>query len=44
MGETKTSMKLFRLGLGRLLALFCLGLGGALISATLVRFAPGNGV
>jgi len=42
--ETKTSTKLFRLGLRRLLFLVCLGLVGALVSATLVRFAPGNGV
>ncbi len=42
--ETKTSTKLFRLGLRRLLFLACLGLVGALVSATLVRFAPGNGV
>lgn len=44
MRDTKTSTKLFRLGLRRLLVLFCLGLVGALLSATLVRFAPGNGV
>jgi peptide/nickel transport system permease protein len=44
MSETNTSTKLVRLGLRRLLVLFCLGLVGALISATLVRFAPGNGV
>ena len=36
--------KLFRLLLWRLLSLICLGLGGALFSATLVRFAPGYGV
>jgi peptide/nickel transport system permease protein len=42
--ETKTSSNLFRLGLRRLLFLGCLGLFGALVSATLVRFAPGNGV
>ena len=44
MSETKTSTKLVRLGLRRLLVLLCLGLIGALMSATLVRFAPGNGV
>lgn len=44
MSETKKSAKLFRLGLRRLLLLVCLGLVGALVSATLVRFAPGNGV
>ena len=44
MSEAKTSTKLFRLGLRRLLVLVCLGLVGALASATLVRFAPGNGV
>ena len=43
MSETKASTKLFRLGLRRLLVLGCLGLVGALMSATLVRFAPGNG-
>jgi peptide/nickel transport system permease protein len=42
--ETKNSTKLLRRGLRRLIFLICLGLGGALISATLVRFAPGNGV
>ena len=36
--------KLFRLLLWRSLSLICLALGGALISATLVRFAPGYGV
>jgi peptide/nickel transport system permease protein len=41
--ETKYSTKLLRLGLRRLLFLIGLALGGALISATLVRFAPGNG-
>src|SRR5258708_28368795 len=35
---------LVRLLIGRLLVLICLGLGGALLSATLVRFAPGFGV
>jgi peptide/nickel transport system permease protein len=44
MSDTKTSTKLFRLGLRRLLVLVCLGLVGALASATLVRFAPGNGL
>jgi peptide/nickel transport system permease protein len=44
MSEINTSTKLVRLGLRRLLVLLCLGLIGALISATLVRFAPGNGV
>jgi peptide/nickel transport system permease protein len=44
MSEAKTSTKLIRLGLRRLLVLVCLGLVGALASATLVRFAPGNGV
>ncbi len=34
---------LFRRALRRLLFLLCLGLGGALFSATLVRFAPGYG-
>jgi peptide/nickel transport system permease protein len=43
MSETKTSTKLVRLGLRRLLVLVCLGLVGALLSATLVRFAPGSG-
>jgi peptide/nickel transport system permease protein len=42
--ETKKSTNLFRLGLRRLLFLACLGIGGALVSATLVRFAPGYGV
>jgi peptide/nickel transport system permease protein len=41
--ETKYSTNLLRLGLRRLLFLICLALAGALISATLVRFAPGNG-
>lgn len=44
MSDTITSTKLFRLGLRRLLVLVCLGLVGALLSATLVRFAPGNDV
>jgi peptide/nickel transport system permease protein len=42
--ETKQSTNLFRLALQRLFLLVCLGLVGALISATLVRFAPGYGV
>ena len=42
--EKKKSTNLFRLGLRRLLFLLCLGLCGALASATLVRFAPGYGV
>jgi peptide/nickel transport system permease protein len=41
---TKNSTNSFRLGLQRLLFLACLGLAGALASATLVRFAPGYGV
>jgi peptide/nickel transport system permease protein len=41
---TKNSTHSFRLGLQRLLFLACLGLAGALASATLVRFAPGYGV
>ncbi len=44
MSETKNSTNLLRLGFRRLLFLVCLGLGGALVSATMVRFAPGNGV
>ena len=42
--ENLRAAKLFRFLLWRLLSLICLGLGGALISATLVRFAPGYGV
>jgi len=42
--ETKRSTNFFRLALQRLFFLACLGLVGALISATLVRFAPGYGV
>jgi peptide/nickel transport system permease protein len=42
--ETRKSTKLFQLGLRRLLLLLCLGLAGALVGATLVRFAPGYGV
>jgi peptide/nickel transport system permease protein len=41
---TNTTANLFRLWIRRMLVLLCLGLGGALVSATLVRFAPGNGV
>jgi peptide/nickel transport system permease protein len=44
MSAAKTSSNLFRRGLRRLLFLGCLGLVGALVSATLVRFAPGNDV
>jgi peptide/nickel transport system permease protein len=42
--ENHRVSKLLRLLLWRLLSLICLGLGGALISATLLRFAPGYGV
>lgn len=42
--ETRKSTNLFRLALRRLFFLLCLGLLGALASATLVRFAPGYGV
>lgn len=42
--EENKSTGLFRLALRRLLFLVCLGLSGALVSATLVRFAPGFGV
>jgi peptide/nickel transport system permease protein len=42
--ENDRATKLVRLLLRRLLVLICLGLGGALLSATLVRFAPGFGV
>ncbi len=42
--ENRKSTNLFRLALRRLLVLLCLGLVGALSSATLVRFAPGYGV
>ncbi len=42
--ENDRATKLIRLLLRRLLVLMCLGLGGALLSATLVRFAPGFGV
>ena len=41
--EEKTT-KLPQNVLRRLLFLFCLGIGGAFLSATLVRFAPGYGV
>jgi peptide/nickel transport system permease protein len=44
MNETSKSTNLFRLALRRLLFLAGLGLVGALLSATLVRFAPGYGV
>jgi len=42
--EVKKPTNLFRIALGRLLVLLCLALAGALMSATLVRFAPGNSV
>ena len=42
--ENHRAKKLFRFLLRRFLLLICLGLCGALISATLVRFAPGYGV
>lgn len=42
--ENDRAAKLIRTLVRRLLALICLGLGGALLSATLVRFAPGFGV
>ena len=44
MTETKKLTSLFRLALRRSVLLVCLGLFGALVSATLVRFAPGYGV
>ena len=44
MSDNNKSASLFRLGLRRLLFLFCLALCGALASATLVRFAPGTGL
>jgi len=44
LSQTNKSAKLLRLGLRRLLFLVCLALCGALVSATLVRFAPGNGI
>lgn len=40
----ETSPSLLRLAFRRVLFVFCLGVGGALFSATLVRFAPGYGV
>jgi len=42
--ETNRFAGLFRLALQRSVFLVCLGLCGALVSATLVRFAPGYGV
>ncbi len=42
--ENARAAKLIRLLLRRLLVLICLGLGGALLGATMVRFAPGYGV
>jgi peptide/nickel transport system permease protein len=42
--QHEKAAKLFRLAARRLLFLLCLGIGGALLSATLVRFAPGYGV
>jgi peptide/nickel transport system permease protein len=42
--ENDKATKLIRFLLRRLVVLICLGLGGALLSATLVRFAPGYGV
>src|SRR5258708_20096588 len=39
--ESKKAAKLFRHALRRLLFLLCLGIGGAVLSATLVRFGPG---
>jgi len=42
--ENDRATKLIRLLLRRLLVLIYLGLGGALLSATLVRLAPGYGV
>ena len=44
MTKHEKAAKLFRHVSRRLLFLFCLGIGGALLSATLVRFAPGYGV
>jgi peptide/nickel transport system permease protein len=41
--KDEKAAKLFRNALRRLLFLLCLGIGGALLSATLVRFAPGYG-
>jgi peptide/nickel transport system permease protein len=42
--KNEKAAKVFRNALRRLLFLFCLGIGGAFLSATLVRFAPGYGV
>jgi peptide/nickel transport system permease protein len=42
--KSEKAAKLLQNALRRLLFLFCLGIGGALLSATLVRFAPGYGV
>ena len=42
--KDEKAAKMFRHVLRRLLFLLCLGIGGALLSATLVRFAPGYGV
>ncbi len=42
--KNEKAAMLFRRALRRLLFLLCLGIGGALFSATLVRFAPGYGV
>jgi peptide/nickel transport system permease protein len=42
--KDEKAAKLLRNVLRRLLFLFSLGIGGALLSATLVRFAPGYGV
>ena len=44
MSKHEKILKLSRHALRRLLFLLCLGIGGALLSATLVRFAPGYGV
>ena len=44
MSENLKPARLLRLALRRLLFLVCLALCGALVSATLVRFAPGNGI
>jgi peptide/nickel transport system permease protein len=43
MGENRTVTKLMPLALRRVFYVACLGLGAALLSATLVRFAPGYG-
>src|SRR5258708_22189372 len=42
--KDEKAANLVRPVLRRLLFLLCLGIGGALLSATLVRFAPGYGV